>query len=42
MEEGGVYCVDDGDIESGLAIEGGVGEDYAVLLDVSPLFLVYD
>ena len=26
--------MDDGDIETGLAIEGGVGEDYAVLLDV--------
>jgi hypothetical protein len=34
LKEGGVYCVDDGDIETGLAIEGGVGEDYSVLLDV--------
>ena len=34
LKEGGVYCVDDGNIETGLAIEGGVGEDYAVLLDV--------
>jgi hypothetical protein len=34
LEEGGVFCVDDGDIESGLAAEGGVGEDYTVLLEV--------
>ena len=34
LKEGGVYCVDDGDIETGLAIKGGVGEDYSVLLDV--------
>ena len=34
LKDGGVFCVDDGDIESGLAIEGGVGEDYSVLLEV--------
>ena len=34
LKEGGVFCVDDGDIESGLAVEGGVGEDYEVLLGV--------
>jgi hypothetical protein len=34
LKEGGVFCVDDGDIEMGLAVEGGVGEDYAVLLEV--------
>ena len=38
LKEGGVFCVDDGDIESGLAVEGGVGEDYEVLLEVIPLF----
>ena len=37
LKEGGVYCVDDGDIESGLAVEGGVGEDYEALLEVSIL-----
>jgi CDC45-like protein len=35
LKEGGVFCVDDGDIE-GLAGEGGIGEDYAVLLEVRP------
>jgi hypothetical protein len=34
LEEGGVYCVDDGDIENGLAVDGGIGEDYTVLLEV--------
>jgi len=34
LKEGGVFCVDDGDIETELAVEGGVGEDYAVLLEV--------
>ena len=37
LKEGGVFCVDDGDIETGLAMEGGVGEDYAVLLEVRVL-----
>ena len=39
LKEGGVYCVDDGDIESGLAVEGGVGEDYEILLEVIPFCL---
>jgi hypothetical protein len=34
LKEGGVFCVDDGDIEIGLAVEGGVGTDYEVLLEV--------
>lgn len=34
LQEGNVFCVDDGDIETGLAVEGGIGEDYAVLLEV--------
>jgi hypothetical protein len=38
LKDGGVYCVDDGDIESGLAVEGGVGEDYEVLLEVRPVW----
>ena len=38
LKEGGVFCVDDGDIETGLAVEGGVGEDYAVLLEVFSSF----
>jgi hypothetical protein len=33
LKEGGVFCIDDGDIETGLAIEGGIGEDYSVLLE---------
>ena len=42
LKEGGVYCVDDGDIESGLAVDGGVGEDYEILLEVIPLFEMGD
>jgi hypothetical protein len=34
LKEGGVFCVDDGDIEIGLAVEGGIGTDYEVLLEV--------
>ena len=42
LKEGGVFCVDDGDIESGLAVEGGVGEDYEVLLEVCTGMLTQD
>ena len=35
LKEGNVYCVDDGDIETDLATEGGVGEDYSILLEVT-------
>jgi len=38
LKEGGVYCVDDGDIENELAVEGGLGDDYSVLLDVHMSF----
>lgn len=34
LKDGGVYCVDDGDIEAELAVEGGIGEDYSILLEV--------
>jgi hypothetical protein len=34
LKDGGVYCLDDGDIETELAVDGGIGEDYAVLLEV--------
>jgi hypothetical protein len=36
LKEGGVFCVDDGDIEIELAVEGGVGADYEILLEVRP------
>ena len=42
LTEGGVYCVDDGDIETELAIPGGIGEDYALLLEVSSRLTVAD
>ena len=38
LKEGGVYCVDDGDIENTLAAEGGIGEDYEILLEGDPAY----
>jgi hypothetical protein len=38
LKDGGVYCVDDGDIESELAVDGGIGGDYSILLEVRTFF----
>src|ERR1700721_1994238 len=41
LKEGGVFCVDDGDIETDLAVQGGIAEDYSILLAVPTPFSIF-